>query len=103
VLTVEEQLSGWQKELRRAKDRIRLAEINGRMTRTTAFLGRLQILSFIEPAILRWENLKRLKLNIGKTDLRIAAIALEQNAVVVTRNSADFGRVPGPTIEDWSR
>ena len=104
VLTVEEQLSGWYKELRRAKKPTILASIYDRMARTVLFYSRLPtIRSFPEPAILRYESLKRLKLNIGKTDLRIAAIALELNAIVVTRNARDFGKIPGLIIEDWSK
>lgn len=104
VMTVEEQLSGWYSELRRAKKAAVLAAVYQRMANTVGFYAKLPILSFTEPAISRYESLKRLKLSIGKTDLRIAAIALEQaDAVVVTRNGRDFRRVPGLQIEDWSK
>ncbi len=43
-----------------------------------------------------------MKLNVGHDDLRIAAIALENNAVVVTRNTRDFARVPELKVENWA-
>ena len=36
-------------------------------------------------------------------DLKIAAIAIEKDSLLVTRNSADFARVPGLRFEDWTR
>ncbi len=50
----------------------------------------------------RYNSLLALRLNIGGMDLRIAAIALEENATVITRNLRDFGRVPGLACENWA-
>ena len=52
--------------------------------------------------VTRFEQLVRAKLNVKRNDLRIAAIALELGATIVTRNRRDFGRIPGLAIEDWS-
>src|SRR5262245_53884810 len=87
VLTVEEQLTGWYTRLRRAKRRDELARIYQRLTDGIEFLAQLKVLSFTEQAIERYEDLKAAKLNIGRNDLRIAAIALELGATLVTRNT----------------
>jgi tRNA(fMet)-specific endonuclease VapC len=102
VISVEEQLSGWFTMVRRAKGRDVLAQIHRRLATTVAFLGRMPIISFTEAAMARFETLRGLKLNIGNMDLRIAAIVLEEGAVLVTRNARDFRRVPWLIIEDWS-
>lgn len=73
------------------------------MANTVRFYASLPILWFTERAIDRYQKLTRLKLNIGRSDLRIAAIALEQDDTVVPRNTADFQRVPGLRIEDWTK
>lgn len=49
-------------------------------------------------------HLARLKPNaqpIGPYDLMLAAQALRLGAVLVTHNIAEFGRVPGLTVDDW--
>ena len=103
IISVQEQLDGWKDRLPRAKTRAKLARLYQRFTDTVQFLARLRILSLAEPAIARFEQLQKLKLNIGKMDLRIAAIALEADAILVTRNVQDFKRVPGLRIQDWSK
>lgn len=42
------------------------------------------------------------KIRIGTQDLRIAAIVISQNAILVTRNQRDFSRIPGLQFEDWT-
>lgn len=102
VITVEEQLTGWYTFLRGAKTPVKVAAAYDRLLQAVKFLGSLPILPFNAAAIGRYQNLQSLKLNVGKQDLRIAAIALEHGAVVVTRNLRDFQRVPGLTVEDWT-
>jgi tRNA(fMet)-specific endonuclease VapC len=68
-----------------------------------ARLRDLPILSLTEPAIARYKELLRMRLNIGKMDLRIAAIVLEVGSTLVTRNTRDFHRIPGLVTVDWSK
>ena len=35
-------------------------------------------------------------------DLKIASIALANNATLLTRNLSDFSKIPNLRIEDWS-
>jgi tRNA(fMet)-specific endonuclease VapC len=39
---------------------------------------------------------------IGRADLLIAAFAMANRAVLVTRNLKDFRQVPGLRIENWA-
>ena len=39
---------------------------------------------------------------IGTMDLRIAAIAIAHDAVLLTGNLVDFRKVPGLCAEDWA-
>jgi tRNA(fMet)-specific endonuclease VapC len=103
AITIDEQLSGWYAELRKAKTPERLAWAYRRLAETVRFLRRVEIVDFDENAIARCEQFKKLKLNVRKMDLRIAATVLECNATLVTRNRRDFERVPGLRVEDWSQ
>jgi tRNA(fMet)-specific endonuclease VapC len=102
VITVEEQLSGWYTLLRRVKISTDLTHVYDRLVETVMFLSSTHILSFTEPAVAQYEQLRSMRLRIGTMDLRIAAIALAYGATLVTRNVQDFQRIPGLMIEDWT-
>lgn len=103
VINVEEQLSGWYALLRVTTRYDHLERAYQSLADNIPFLAQFQILGFPESAQLRFEQLLSMKLNVGKMDLRMAAIALERNAIVVTRNLRDFQRVPKLVVEDWSQ
>ena len=102
VLTVDEQLTGWYTLTRQARRPEEIARAYAHLGEAVVRLGHWRILPYTESAIARVAQLKALRLNVRLMDLRIAAVALENQAVVVTRNRRDFGRVPGLSVEDWS-
>jgi len=46
--------------------------------------------------------MKQQRIRIGSQDLRIAAVTLANEGILVTRNSSDFKQVPGLTLVDWT-
>lgn len=102
VISVEESYGGWHARIRKARKPDELADAYAGLAQAAAVFGSFSILPFPIPAQQRFDGFKKLKLNVGPNDLRIAAIALEAGATVVTRNLRDFQRVPGLACEDWS-
>lgn len=103
VISVEEQLTGWQTALRQAKDDTRREQVYRRMALTVEALADWHVVPLSRAALARHALLIAQRLNVGSNDLKIAATAIEQNATVVTRNLRDFGRVPGLQCQDWTK
>jgi len=102
VMSVEEQLAGWYRQLRKNQSSAQLAQVYRRLAQCVRSYARWQLLDFTVAAIQRLQQLKKLKLNVGGFDLAIAAITLEHGGILVSRNLRDFQRVPGLIVEDWS-
>jgi tRNA(fMet)-specific endonuclease VapC len=62
----------------------------------------MDILSYDVRAHAIFQSLQAQKIRIGTQDLKIAAIALANDAVLLTRNRRDFEKVPNLLIEDWT-
>src|SRR5271157_3556023 len=89
VLTVDEQLTGWYTLTRQARRPEEIARDYAHLGEAVVRLARWRILTYTESAIARVAQLKALRLNVRLMDLRIAAVALENQAAVVTRNQRD--------------
>jgi tRNA(fMet)-specific endonuclease VapC len=102
IVTVEEQMYGRLNRIRRAKstEDLRLAYFN--LNRTLDYFQTINVLDFDEAAADCYQEIIGQKLRVGTQDLKIAAITLSRQAIVVTRNYRDFGKVSGLQIEDWS-
>jgi len=103
AVTLQEQMRGWLAHLNKLSDPAQIADWYDRLAgRMFPIWRRFELLPFPESAQVRFDYLRSLRLNVGSMDLRLAAVALESQLIVVTRNRRDFGRVPGLQIEDWS-
>jgi len=60
------------------------------------------ILPFDAKAIAIFDKIRSQKIRVATMDLRIAAIAISNNLVLLTRNTGDFSKVPNLIIEDWT-
>lgn len=85
IITVEEQLSAWYTLLRKARQPEQLVPIYDRITASVRFFGRLNVLSFNDQAAIIFAMLRKKYPRLGRMDLRIAAIALAFDAILVTR------------------
>ena len=102
IITVEEQLSGWYTVLRQTKSDQQLVAAYEGMTYSIQFLAQIPVISLTAGAVARCNAFRKAKLKIKTMDLRIACMALEFDATLVTRNRVDFEVVPGLRIEDWT-
>ena len=60
------------------------------------------VLDFDPFAAREFESLMSSGIKVGTMDLKIASIAIANNATLVTRNLSDFGKIPILKITDWS-
>lgn len=60
------------------------------------------VLPFDTEAVTIFNQLKQKKVKVSTMDLRIAAIALSRNLILLTRNVADFNQISDLKVEDWT-
>jgi tRNA(fMet)-specific endonuclease VapC len=101
VVSVEEVLRGWLAIINRRRDVHRQVPAYARLGQLFDVLSDWAIIAFDEHAADRFDSLRRQRLRIGTMDLKIASVALVNNALLVSANMRDFSLVPGLRCENW--
>jgi tRNA(fMet)-specific endonuclease VapC len=103
AVSVEEQMRGWLAAIHRTPKVHNQVVYYTRLIGLVDFYSRWDILLFNEAAADRFEALRKERIRIGTMDLKIAAIALAEGALLLSANLRDFEQVPGLRVENWLR
>jgi tRNA(fMet)-specific endonuclease VapC len=102
IISYEEQMRGWLAEIAAARTLDRQEAKYHELSRMLKYYCSTPILPFDGVSIAAFQNLWLQRLRVGTMDLKIASIALANNAILLTRNLTDFHKVPNLHAEDWS-
>jgi tRNA(fMet)-specific endonuclease VapC len=103
AVTVEEMVRGRLAILARRSEGEARVRAYAKLIETVVFFSSIPVVPFDLRCEEKFQELRSLRLRVGSQDLRIAATAIVNNLILVTRNRQDFERVSGLIIEDWSR
>lgn len=101
IVSVEEQCRGWLGKINRTNDVHKQVYGYERLRDLFRLLADWNIVSFGREAADEFKRLKTAGVRIGTQDLKIAAIAIVNGAILLSANARDFQRVPGLRVEDW--
>jgi tRNA(fMet)-specific endonuclease VapC len=102
IVTVEEQLRGRLDRIHQARDDENIVRAYYNLKRTIDYFQTINVINYDDTTQKIFNQLRANKFRVSTQDLRIAAIVLSQNAVLITRNQRDFGKIPILKTEDWS-
>jgi tRNA(fMet)-specific endonuclease VapC len=102
IVSFEEQTRGWLARIARAATLERQIEDYSELKQLLQTYCNIAVLDFDVKAAAIFERLRQAKIRIGTMDLKITAIALANDATLLTRNLSDFGKVPDLKAEDWT-
>ncbi len=94
IITSEEQMRGWLAYVARANTSPKQIEVYAKLRRHVERFRLTPLLDYDEKAATFYERMRQSRIRVGTKDLQIAAIALANNAVLLTRNLSDFSKVP---------
>ena len=103
IINYEEQMRGWMAYLAGARSLAELVEAYRRLRSHLENYRQIPVLEFDNVAASVYEELRRSRIRIGTMDLKIAAIVISLDAILLSRNLLDFEKVPGLKVQDWTK
>ena len=104
IVSFHEEIVGWNKYMAKAKYSTSLVKAYSKFEKILNDFGRMQLLPFDQKSADVFDDLVRQKLGqVGTMDLRIAAVAIANQMILLTQNTVDFDRIPNLQIDDWMR
>ena len=101
IISAEEQLRGWLAAIRKVQNVAQQVIPYQRFTDLIRYLNAWPIIPFDNHAAEAFARLRRQKIRIGTQDLKIASIAITNDALLLSANLSDFTAVPGLRVENW--
>lgn len=101
VIAYEEQHRGWLALLARYSDPTKQVGAYEELAALARFFSQWRLVDFDAGAALRLQPLRQAGIRIGVMDLKMAAIAMQHDALLLTANHRDFVKVPGLRFENW--
>jgi tRNA(fMet)-specific endonuclease VapC len=102
IVNYEEQIRGWMAYIAGARSIDSQVEAYRRLRNHLDNYRQVPVLDFDQAAAAVYQRLRRARIRIGTMDLKIAAIAISNDATLLSRNLRDFQRVADLKCEDWS-
>lgn len=102
IVSFEEQTRGWLAQIAKARESQHQVSAYRRLHELHEDYCRRIVLDYDQAAVEQFGRLRKAKLRIGTMDLKIAAIALAHDATLLSRNLADYRKVPALRVEDWT-
>lgn len=101
IVSAEEQLRGWMAAIARQRTPHQQVHAYAKLKQRLELFGKVPLLPWTTSTADRFLDLRRQGVRIGTMDLKIASIVLALGYKLLSRNLADFGKVPGLDVEDW--
>lgn len=101
VVSIEEQFRGWMTEVARHRDVHKQIAAYDRLIALLDLLKSWEVVPFDDRSADEFKKLRQQRVRIGTQDLKIAAIALANDALLLSANLREFRAVPQLRVENW--